>query len=127
MQKNVLLVDNDAEYIEANKKAFEDDGFHVTTASTSLDALDKLNEYTPDIIVTEIMLENKDSGFTFCYHSKKKHPEVPVIILSEVVRKTGITFNLSTREDKDWIKADEFINKPISPVSLVCRAKRLLG
>ncbi|OGI17110.1 MAG: hypothetical protein A2287_09120 [Candidatus Melainabacteria bacterium RIFOXYA12_FULL_32_12] len=126
MEKNILLVDSDEELLSAHKEALEADGFNIISATSTKDALDKLNELKPDLILTEIMLEYKDAGFSLCYHAKKKYPDVPVIILSDVVRKTGITFNLGSKEEKDWIKADEFIHKPVNKNSLVCRIKRLI-
>ena len=72
------------------------------------------------------MLESVDAGFSLAYSMKKEKPEVPIIILSDIVRKTGIVFDLNSKEEKEWIKADEFVNKPVNTASLVCRVKKFL-
>ena len=74
MDKTVLLVDNDQEFIEINKKALENEGFKVEFANNSKDALTKILETKPDLVLTEIMLENSDSGFSLCYSIKKRIP-----------------------------------------------------
>jgi len=125
MGKNILLVDNEVN--EINKKALECEGFQVTCAESAKDALNVLNGSKPDLMITEIMLENIDSGFGLAKIAKDKYPEMPVIILSDVVRQTGILFELGSADEKAWIKADKFINKPVNPAKLACKIKSLLG
>jgi CheY-like chemotaxis protein len=127
MDKKILLVDIDSEVNEINKKALECNGFQVTCAENAEEALDILNSSKPDAIVTEIMLENNDSGFGLAYCAKGKYPDIPVVILSDIVRKTGILFEINSDEERNWIKADEFINKPISPAKLALKIQRLLS
>lgn len=126
MTKNILIVDNDKSVTEKNKKQLELEGFAVTVAETAKEAREKLEQLKPDLILTEIMLENNDSGFSLCYAAKKKYPDVPVIILSDIVRQTGVNFSLNSEEEKDWIKADELIHKPVYAANLACRIKRYL-
>lgn len=124
MSKNILLVDKDKETINANKSSFEERGCQVRVASDSVEALKMVDESMPDIVITEIMLEHVDSGFTLCHTLKNKYPELPIFILSDVIRKTGINFSTKTKEEKAWIKADEFIDKPVNPQSLLCMVQR---
>jgi CheY-like chemotaxis protein len=126
MSKNILIVDNDCDSLKSSKKALEGAGFTVSEATTSEEALKKLEGSKPDLILTEVMLEHKDSGFSLCYLAKKKLPSTPIIILSNVVSETGISFNLASPEEKDWIKAEEFLHKPVNPATLVSKVKRYL-
>lgn len=126
MEKTVLLVDKDEEFLEISREGLVSQGFKVALANSAKEAMEKFTSIKPDLVITEIMLENVDSGFTLVYSMKKEKPEVPIIILSDIVRKTGIMFDLNSKEEKDWIKADEFVNKPINPASLGCRVKRFL-
>lgn len=126
MEKTVLLVDNDEEFALESKEMLECNGFKVELASNSQEALEKFHQNKPDIVFTEIMLENIDSGFTLCYSIKKETPDIPIVILSDIVRKTGIVFDLNSKEEKDWIKADEFVNKPVTPANVLCRAQKYL-
>lgn len=126
MEKTVLLVDKDEEFIQVNKEVLEAHGFKVDSAQTVQEAMERFQKSKPDIIVTEIMLEHVDSGFTLCYSVKKVDPEMPIIILSDIVRQTGIVFDLNSKEEKEWIKADEFVNKPVSPATVLCKIRKYL-
>lgn len=124
MAKTILLVDNDKQTLNENSKYLSSQGFNVKTAATSSEAMETIESSKPDAVVMEVMLEHSDSGFSLSYNLKKKYPEMPVIILSDVVRKTGIEFGVSTHEQREWIKADEFIEKPVRPETLECHINR---
>jgi len=127
MEKTILLVDTNGEINEANKKALECAGFQVACVESAKEALDVLSSKKPSIMVTEIMLENNDAGFALAHNAKGIYPDIHVIVLSDIVRKTGILFELSSDEEKNWIKADQFINKPISPENLAIKIKKLFN
>ncbi|MFH0702496.1 MAG: response regulator [bacterium] len=116
MKKNILIVDNDQESAELHKKILEAEGLDldILIVDSMKKALEKLDELNFDIIITEIMLEHIDSGFSLCHSIKEKNPDIPVIILSDIARKTGIHFGIDIKEERDWIKADEFIDKHVS-------------
>ena len=72
------------------------------------------------------MMENQDSGFILCYKMKKKYPDVPIIIATAVTAETGMSFGLSTEEEKRWIKADLYLDKGIRPDQLQREINKLL-
>ena len=57
---------------------------------------------------------------------KKENPVLPVLIVTDVLRKTGIAFELNSKNEKSWIKADELLNKPISQGNLLGNVKKYL-
>jgi CheY-like chemotaxis protein len=124
--KNILLVDKDTQFVASGKEAFEKVGAHVITASSAAEAEKAFNGAKPDLVVTEVMLETEDKGFTLCYTIKKQTPDLPIIIVSDVNNKTALHFDASTIEERRWIKADAFINKPIRFEQLCREAIRLL-
>lgn len=126
MNKNILLVDNDREILDICQKSFEKDELNVENVKTLESALVKLNEKKPDLIITEVMLEHSDSGFTLCYQAKKKYPDIPIIIISDVANKMGIHFDLDDRDSKEWIKADVFLEKPVTCSQLIQHIEKLL-
>ena len=44
-----------------------------------------------------------------------------------MIRETGMKFDLDSAEDRAWIKADLFLNKPIRSEELVEKVTALLG
>jgi CheY-like chemotaxis protein len=60
-------------------------------------------------------MEEHDSGFILA-HKIKKDPhgnKIPVFILTSATYVTGFKFGASTAEEKEWIKCDGILNKPI--------------
>lgn len=113
MAQTILIVDQDAAYLEQLRKDLLNSGYRVLCAKSQQEAQRILEAVHPDLIVTEILLERKDAGFCLAYHSRKKYPKVPIIILSNVTWHTGLFFNLAGPEERSWIKADEYLDKPI--------------
>lgn len=125
---NVLLVDDDIDYLEQIKFQLTNFGFDVTTAESKKEAEEYLDQNKPSIIITDLMMESQDSGFVLAYQAKKKYPEVPVIIATNVTSESGLKFNLETAEDKNWIKADLYLEKGIRGDQLnreICKLLKL--
>jgi CheY-like chemotaxis protein len=81
----------------------------------------------PDIAVVDVMMENPDAGFVLCHRIRKKDPSIPVILVTSVNSETGMDFDLSTEEDRVWIKADAMLAKPIRFEQLLGEIDRLLA
>lgn len=82
-------------------------GIAVTTANSGEEALEKLAQVTPDVIVLDIVLPGR-SGFEICRELKDREQTkgIPVILCS----------TKATDMDKFWGKrqgADAYITKPI--------------
>ena len=71
------------------------------------------------------MMENQDSGFILAYKTKKMYPDVPVIIATAVSSETGMVFGLD-EDEKNWIKADQYLEKNIRPDQLQREINKLL-
>ena len=113
MAKTILIVDQDILFVEPIRQKLLGMGYKVLTARSQAEAERIIEASRPDLMITEIMLEHLDSGFCLAWKVKSKYSNVPVIIVSAVTWHTGLYFNLSTPEDRNWIKADVFLNKPI--------------
>lgn len=113
MVKTILLVDKDRLFMEEVRKYFLTHGFRVLCAKTQAEAERILETTKPDVLISEIMLERQDGGFCLAWKAKTSYPELPVLIVSNVTWHTGLYFSLSSFEDRKWIKADYFMDKPI--------------
>ena len=118
--KNVLLVDPDKALLDGYKSYLESKKIKVSTASSMQEATKVLTNFTPDVVVTELMLEHYDSGFILCKKIKDsdKTKNAAILMLTDVEAKTGYKFTTDTREERSWIKADKIMSKPISAARL---------
>jgi CheY-like chemotaxis protein len=125
-KKNVLVVDDDVDFLEQHKLLLEKSGFHVITADSQADAESKINDVHLDLAVVDVMMEHADAGFNLCYHLKKKNPQLPIIIVTSVSSETGLDFDAHTEEERSWIKADALLSKPLRYEQLKREIDRLL-
>ncbi len=126
IKKTVFIVDDDVDYIFQLKIMIEKMGFNVLTASGQKEAEDMLKSVKPDIFILDLMMENKDSGFILSHIIKKIMPEVPIIIATAITSETGMSFSIESDDDKNWIKADKYIEKGLRPDQLHREINKLL-
>lgn len=125
-KKKIFVVDDDMDYLVQTNAKLESMDYEVVTAESQKEAEEKLQEFKPDLAIFDLMMENEDSGFILSYKFKKKYPDVPVIIATAVSAETGYSFDLSSPEEKRWIKADLYLDKGIRTDQLHREIKRLL-
>ncbi len=114
-KKKILLVDDDLDLLEQNKILLESRGYEVLTAYNSKEGWEVFKKTKPDACVIDLIMEEYDSGFVLCHRIKKDEhgKNIPVFILTSATYDTGFKFGASTSEEKEWINADELINKPV--------------
>jgi DNA-binding response OmpR family regulator len=113
--KKILLVDDDLDLLEQNKILLESKGFKVVTAEGSKKGWEVFKQELPDAAIVDLIMEEHDSGFILSYKIKKDEhgKNIPVFILTSATYITGFKFGASTEEEKEWIKCDGILNKPI--------------
>ncbi len=81
--KHVLLIDDDEEYREVLSKILGDEGFSVVQAKSGKEAMAKLREARPSLILLDIRMPEMD-GFEFLRHLRQadQWKSIPVTILS---------------------------------------------
>ena len=126
-RKNILVVDDDVDILEQLRLDLERAGYAVTTAESRADAEQLIAQSPPDLAILDLMMESFDAGFVLAHHLKTKCPKVPVIILTSVTAETRMDFDVTTKDEKSWIRADVLMDKPARPEQLRREVARLLG
>jgi DNA-binding response OmpR family regulator len=125
-KKTIVIVDDDIDYLFQLKIQVEKMGFEVKTAESQKDGEKLLKSLKPDLAIFDLMMENQDSGFILSYRLKKQYPDVPVIIATAVLQETGLQFGLDSVEDRNWIKADLYLEKGLRSDQLHKEINKLL-
>lgn len=119
--KKVLLVDDDLDLLEQNKLLLESRNFEVHTASSGKEGWEVFKQVKPDAAVLDLIMEEHDSGFILSYKIKKDEhgKNIPVFVVTSATYVTGFKFGASTDEERQWIKCDGILNKPVVLEELV--------
>lgn len=122
----ILIIDDDPDYVEATRMVLEGKDYKVEVAYNRNEAMDKIDQMKPDLILLDIMMDRLDDGFTICYKLKhdQKLRNIPVFAISSITEKTGFKFNPKT--DGEYFEADDYALKPIESEELLRRIEALL-
>ncbi len=120
--KNVLLVDDDRDMLEALETVLDETGATVRTAADGNAAVEVAGEFDPDLVVLDAMLP-KRSGFLVLEKLKgpaKKRGARPFVIM--------ITGNAGKRHQvwAETLGVDGYFNKPFRMERLVESMENLL-
>ncbi|HNW72808.1 MAG TPA: response regulator [Bacteroidales bacterium] len=126
VNKTILIVDDDQDYLFQLKMKVEKFGYKTITADSQEEAEELLERIKPDLAILDLMMEKEDSGFILCYRMKKKYPDVPIIIATGVAAETGIIFDIQDENNRKWIKTDRFLDKGIRSELLKMEIEKLL-
>ncbi len=122
----ILIIDDDADMVEAIKIVLESKGFKVISANEGDAGYKKAEAERPDLVILDVMMKTKDQGFQVSY-KLKNNPElsnIPIIMLTSIGRETGFKFSKET--DEDYLPVDELVEKPIKPKDLLVKVEKLL-
>jgi two-component system KDP operon response regulator KdpE len=115
--KRILVVDDEERIVRFIRLNLEQDGFQVEEAFNGKDALDKLRQTLPDLILLDVMLPDIE-GFDVLAMIRENH-EVPIIMLTAKTEEDDRVRGLE-------LGADDYVTKPFSPRELVSRVRAVL-
>lgn len=113
-EKRILIVEDERGIREMVERFLIQAGFQVTPAENGKEALDKLDEANPDLVLLDIEMPELD-GFSVCREIRKKFT-IPIIFLT--VRR-GTLDKVKCFE----LGADDFVTKPFDFEELLARIK----
>ena len=122
IRQTALLVDDNAQHLELLEVYLENlPEVRVVTATNGLEALTRVAEESPDLILLDIMMP-KMSGFEVCKRLKAdpKTRDI-VIVMVTALNETGDI------ERAAECGADDYISKPIDRKALVALIRNLLS
>jgi PAS domain S-box-containing protein len=119
----VLLVEDNPETLDMLKVIFEESGAEVIAATSLDEALDALDRFRPDVLVSDIAMQDRD-GYVLVREVRSREPErggkIPAVALTANFR----------AEDRVRVLSAGFqmyIAKPIDPNDLIAAVASLTG
>jgi two-component system KDP operon response regulator KdpE len=117
VNRRILVVDDEERMVRFIRLNLEHDGFQVVEAFNGQQAMDKLRETLPDLILLDVMMPDFD-GFEVLRLIRENH-DIPVIMLTAKGEEDDRVHGLE-------LGADDYITKPFSPRELVSRVRAVL-
>lgn len=121
MNKRILVVDDEPKLLRAVAVTLRAEGYDVTTAHSGADALVRLNEAMPDLIVSDIRMPGLD-GHQLA-RALRAHPRtalIPIIFLTAKDERKDRLAGLRTG-------VDAYLTKPFDPEELLAVIANILN
>lgn len=120
----ILVVDDDPDFVEATSIVLEAEGYVVDSAASGREALAKMRQSRPDLVILDIMMEGILDGLRASKEMEvdKTLREVPILIVSSITSSEYI----GMFPTDEYLHADNFLSKPVEPARLLAEVKRLL-
>jgi class 3 adenylate cyclase len=117
IKATILVADDNPDNVELVREVLEAAGYTVVTAHDGDEALLKVAETNPDLIILDVMMPGKD-GFEVCRRLKKweQTRNIPVLMLTALQEVADKVRGIESG-------ADEFLTKPVDMVELQTRVK----
>ena len=111
----ILLVDDEQDMVELLAFNLQEQGHSIVTAAAGSEALEKVREFSPDLILLDLLLPDLD-GISICeiLRLQAATREIPIIMITalsgEITRWTALDAGVN-----------DYLRKPFSPRELVKR------
>lgn len=120
MPSKILIVDDEPSIVLAINHLLSQSNYHTETAENGLEALQKVEQFKPDLIVLDVMMPEMD-GFSVALKLRE----------NPIFEKIKILFLTAKISDKDRFSgyasgADHYLTKPFDNDELVMKVKQLL-
>ncbi len=121
---NVLIVDDDPDFVEVTRAVLEREGYQVTSAADGDEGMRRVRETHPDLIILDVIMKTVLDGLDMSRQmadSSDLH-DTPILMVTSIANSDYAAL-FPTDE---YIHIDGFLSKPIAPAELLRRVKALL-
>jgi len=118
----ILLVDDEEMVRVQIRSSLELEGYEVREASNGREAIDMLADYTPDLMITDILMPEKE-GIETIREVRQQRADIKIIAISGGVR----TENMDFLKIAKRLGADLALPKPFGRQQLLAMVNQLVG
>ena len=122
--KTVLLVDDDADFVEMNRVLLQENGYTVRAAFSGRQCREEVSAHPPDLIILDMVMENASVGFDLSreLRNSERTKGIPLVMITSV--NDSSPFRLEP--DHTWLPVDALLEKPVDPHLLLAVVDRAL-
>lgn len=118
----IAIIDDDPDIVDASSLVLTSKGYDVVTATNPDEGYKIVMEHHPDLIILDVMMNEPDDGFFLAQKFRKMNIDTPIIMYTSVSKTLGLEYGAG-----ELVPVDEFVEKPISPETLIEKVEKLLA
>jgi len=118
--KKILAVDDEEKNLTLLEAILSPLGYEVEKAQSGKEALAKIEEFPPDMILLDVMMPDM-TGYEVCKRLKGEEGTqiIPIVMITALVDKESKVKGIEAG-------VDDFLTKPVDKIELIARVKNLL-
>ena len=123
--RTVLLVDDDADFVEMSRALLAENGYAVRVAFSGRQCLEEVHRKRPDLIILDMVMESPNEGFDISRELRNSEitRSIPLVMITSV--NDSIPFRLEP--DRTWLPVDALLEKPVDPQLLLAVVNKTLA
>jgi CheY-like chemotaxis protein len=123
--KTVLLVDDDADFVEMNRALLAESGYTVRVAFSGKQCMEEVERRRPDLIILDMVMESPNDGFDVSRELRNSEltRSIPLVMITSV--NDSNPFRLEP--DATWLPVDALLEKPVDPQLLLAVVTKALS
>ncbi|MBN1982934.1 MAG: response regulator [Chitinivibrionales bacterium] len=127
MTKKILMIENDADFIEAVSIPLQANNYTVVSAGDGKQGLKMAQTEKPDLILLDVIMKTKTEGIEIARQLKSgdntKH--IPIILLTGIRKEFNLPFGFEA--DEEFLPVTQIVEKPVKPEQLLKTIRELIG
>mgnify|MGYP001186427106 CR=1 FL=1 len=130
--QTLLLVDDDADYLELNAIALAAAGYRTICACSEEEAMREVACNHIHAAIVDVMMETPDAGFRLARALRRdsRTKDIPIVLLTCINERNRArklyTFSDLDRDDT-WLPVERILDKPCPPTKLLSVLREVMG
>ena len=123
--QRILIVDDDPAFAKSTGLVLESQGYLVDSAQDGEEALEKMKQCMPDLVLLDVMMDWPLEGVQVSREmmTRKGLQKIPIIMITSIL---DTEYRSSFPQD-EYLHIDAWVNKPVAPTQLIEEVKRILA
>lgn len=121
----ILIVDDDPDFVEITRMILEPNGYQVSSASNGQQALARMRQHRPDLVLLDVMMSHVLDGLDVSRQMQKdaELSDIPIIMVSSIADSP----HAKVFPTDEYLPIDGWISKPLQSDTLLEKVRRCLS
>ena len=121
----ILVVDDDPIYVKSTTAILESHGYQVTSAQNGDQALARMGEETPDLVILDVMMDWVLEGVNISQEmmSQKELQRIPIVMVTSI---RDSEYRGLFPQDQ-YLHINSWLDKPCAPDTLLSEVEKTLA
>ena len=123
--KRILVIDDDPIYVKSTTAVLESHGYQVDSARNGEEALSRMRQDKPDLVLLDVMMDWLLEGVTVSQEmmNQRELQPIPIIMITSI----RSTEHQGVFPQDQYLHIDSWLDKPCSPDKLVSEIEKTLA